>query len=61
MLIQDRRLMSDRLYANAASKFLAGNKAGALDILKRGFPGSEVADHIRAALGKFYVSPKRGA
>ena len=53
MLVQDRRIMTDRIYANAASKFLAGNKADAVDILKRGFPNDDVSDHIRAALGKF--------
>lgn len=53
MLVQDRRIMTDRIYANAASKFLAGNKADAVDILKRGFPNDDVAEHIRAALGKF--------
>ena len=54
MLVRDRRIMTDRIYANAASKFLAGNKADAVDILKRGFPNDDISDHIRAALGKYY-------
>jgi hypothetical protein len=60
MLVQDRRIMTDRLYANAVSKFLAGNKVEAVDIIRRAFPaGTDVTPHIRSALGGHYVPSKR--
>ena len=55
MLVQDRRIMSDRLYANAAAKFLAGQRADALDIIRRAFPpGSDISGHVQSAFGKYY-------